>query len=90
MRQVTSSFTDDLKEFAVEGENASGKRVSLGKILSQQWNCGIALIDISKVDKLGGNTKYFIGDKRAIIWQPTWLDMERKRNNNQSDEKPEL
>ena len=34
MRQVTSSFTDDLKEFAVEGENASGKRVSLGKILS--------------------------------------------------------
>ena len=48
---------------------------------------------MTKLDKLGGNVKYFIGEHRALVWQPTWLDMERKRttssdnDNNEEEEK---
>jgi len=82
LRLINNEFTGDLVDQEVEGHDTiTGKVVKLGKIVSSQLNCGIALVDLSKVDKLGGNTRYSVGSShRAIIWSPTWLDIVRKNN----------
>ena len=72
------TFDQNVMDLPVEGiDNISGKKVQLGKVISQHWNTGIALIDIPKMDKLGGNAKYTIAGHRPMIWSPTWLDMIR-------------
>jgi len=78
MRLVDTNFNNKLQDLTFTGEDQN-KEVKLGKVISQYYNCGIALIDISKVDKLGGNALYRLGDHRAVVWQPTWLDMVRKK-----------
>ena len=49
--------------------------VKLGKVLSSYRNCGIAMINIGELDKLGGNTIYRLSDYRLLMWQPTWLEI---------------
>jgi hypothetical protein len=50
----------------------------LGKTISQYKNCGIAIMDIAKLDKLGLKTKCVIGEHRALVWLPSWLEDIRK------------
>ena len=49
--------------------------MKIGKVLTNKYNCGIALVDMTKLDKIGTNAEYRLDDYRVIIWQPMWLDM---------------
>jgi hypothetical protein len=42
--------------------------MKIGKILSQKYNCGIALVDMTKLDQIGANAEYKLDDYRVIIW----------------------
>ena len=49
--------------------------MKLGKVLISKHNIGIALIDLTKMDKLGSNIRIYLDDYKVMLWQPTWLDM---------------
>ena len=67
----------DILKTNIEEKN----EMKLGKVLGHEYNCGIALIDIGKMDMIGTNAQYNLSDYRVIIWQPNWLSMERAKYN---------
>jgi hypothetical protein len=77
LHYINEQFNLDIKKLPLTGEDISGNLVRLGKVVSQNSNIGLALVDINKLDALGGNAKYTIGNYRVIVWQPEWLDMVR-------------
>lgn len=62
----------DLKGEVIVDEN--GKK--LGKVLTSQFNVGVALIDLNRLNTNGPNHAYQLSGYRALLWQPTWLDMQ--------------
>jgi len=52
------------------------KPVRLGKVLATTKNIGVAMIDITKLDELGTNTKYLLDDYEIALWQPSWLEVD--------------
>ena len=84
LAQVDKSFDLDLK-----GEQIVSQGKKLGKILTNKFNCGIALVDINKVDKLGANLEYNVSDYRVLLWQPMWLDMQLNREIQEEDDTEE-
>ena len=40
-------------------------------MLSSQYNSGIGLIDMTKINK---NTELFLSDYRALLWEPEWIE----------------
>lgn len=84
------SFTDNISTLVVTGtDNTTKQQITLGKILTQRNNIGIAVVDITKVDKLGGNTKFNIGPYRALMWQPIWLDAVKSRKYQETNDNQE-
>ena len=41
--------------------------MKIGKVLVNKYNCGIALVDVTKLDKIG-NAEYRLDDYRVILW----------------------
>jgi folate-binding protein YgfZ len=70
MQHVDKSFDMELKS-----EEIRFGGTKIGKVLANKFNCGVALIDINKLDKIGANAEYRLDEYRVLIWQPTWLDM---------------
>ena len=71
------SHVDRGFDINLKGENiidTKGKK--LGKVFAQQNNVGIALVDLARLNKNGPNHEYKLGDFRAYLWQPIWLDMQ--------------
>lgn len=60
--------------FARKGDDSS-KAVKIGKVIAAKYNIGIALVDLTKIDKLGSSIRIFLDDYKVMLWQPTWLDM---------------
>ena len=73
-----SEFKQAVLNVPVVGEDSAGNMVPLGKVLTQINNIGIAMVDINKLDSLGGNAKYTIGSNRAVVWHPDWLEIEQR------------
>jgi len=72
---VDTGFNVDLKDKEIL--DVKGKK--LGKIISSAKNVGIALVDLNRLNKNGPNHEYFVmGDFRTYLWQPVWLDMALK------------
>ena len=72
-----SGIDRDFDGFDLKGEiilDAKGKK--LGKVLASQYNVGVAMIDLNKLNANGPNHAYKLSGYRAIMWQPTWLDMQ--------------
>ena len=66
---IDKSFDIDVKGEKILGIGTEQKKpLSLGKILTNKYNTGIALIDLTKLDKLGSNAKYNLDDYRLILW----------------------
>ncbi len=85
MRTLDRSFTDDMKG----SDLRDSKGTKVGKVLAMQYNCGTALIDLPRIYKNGVNEKYFIGDKRTILWQPPWLQLiQMQEEEQESDTEP--
>ena len=59
-----------------DGDTETAETVKLGKVIKNHGNCGIAMIDIGKLDNLGGNTIYKMSGFRILMWQPEWLEIE--------------
>ena len=60
----------------LKGENiVDEKGKKLGKVLTNSTNMGVALVDLTKLNKNGSNHKYSIAEHRAFLWQPAWMDM---------------
>lgn len=71
------SYVDRGFDINLKGEtilDAKGKK--LGKVFAQQNNVGIALVDLARLNLNGPNHEYKLGDFRAYLWQPMWLDMQ--------------
>ena len=51
----------------------------IGKMIVNHKNIGVALLDIEKIDSLGGNKAYFLDDFRLLTWQPSWLKIEDQK-----------
>ena len=62
-------------DLPIVSEIIQGGGMKIGKVLTNKFNCGIALVDVTKLDKIGANAEYKLDDYRVIIWQPMWLDM---------------
>ena len=62
-------------DIPIVSEIIQSSGMKIGKVLAHKYNCGIALVDITKLDKIGANAEYRLDDYRVIIWQPTWIDM---------------
>jgi hypothetical protein len=75
----------------IVNEEIHGGGMKIGKVIASKYNCGIALIDITKLDKIGANAEFKMDDYRVILWQPMWLDMvhSRKAKYDEDDEKME-
>mmetsp|Transcript_19163 Transcript_19163/g.32667 ORF Transcript_19163/g.32667 Transcript_19163/m.32667 type:complete len:87 (-) Transcript_19163:137-397(-) len=61
--------------------NPTLKTLKLGKVIQNKFNSGIALIDMTKLDKLGANAVYNLSDYKALLWQPMWLDLKIDEEN---------
>ena len=71
LRNKDASYTHDIIGQEIKDEKG-GK---IGKILAQQYNAGVAIIDLPRLYKQKQNALYYINDKKCIIWQPTWLKL---------------
>ncbi len=80
---VDFGFNIDLK--GQEIQDGRGKK--LGKVIACQNNVGVALVDLAKLNKNGPTHEYrLLGDFRAYLWQPVWLDMSLKPSEEQEDD----
>ena len=43
---------------------------------------GIALVDMTKLDAIGGNRNLWLDDFRMFLWQPMWVEFKRRRSLN--------
>ena len=76
LENVDKSFDLEIKGEQIFGKKGEdGKLVKIGKVLASKHNIGIALIDLTKLDKLGSQVRIFLDDYKVMLWQPTWLDM---------------
>jgi hypothetical protein len=64
---VDSGFNLDLKGLDIRDPKAK----KVGKILAQEKNFGIALVDLSK---LPDGQEFNIDGFRTYLWQPAWLE----------------
>lgn len=53
-------------------------------MLVNHKNIGIALLDLDKMDKYGGNKAYFLDDFRVLTWQPTWLPIDHRKSKSEN------
>lgn len=81
--QVDSGFNINLK-----GEEIlDGKGKKLGKIIACEKNMGIALVDVNRLNKNGQNHEYkTLHDFRTYLWQPVWLDVALKTEDDLEQE----
>ena len=56
-----------------EIKDAKGKR--LGRVLTTHANLGIAMVDLSRLNKNGPEHEYTLEGLRALLWQPVWMDI---------------
>ena len=72
---LDKDFDLDLKGEEIFGsrEGESKKPVKLGKVLTNRYNSAVALLDASKMDKLGPDATYHLSDYQVIVWQAPWL-----------------
>ncbi|CDW76044.1 aminomethyl transferase [Stylonychia lemnae] len=71
LRNKDDQFTEDLTGLEIKDEKG-GK---IGKILASQYNAGVAMIDLLKLYNQKQNAKFFLNDRRVMLWQPTWLKL---------------
>ena len=81
MQHIDTTF-----EMPIVNEEIQGGGMKIGKVIANKFNCGIALIDITKLDKIGANAELKMDDYRVILWQPMWLDMVHSRKTNYDEE----
>lgn len=75
----------DLNLKTQEIVDSKGKK--LGKVIAQQNNVGIALVDLARLNKNGPNHEYrLLGDFRTYLWQPLWLEMALKPSEELQDD----
>ena len=82
---IPSSYIDigfDIKLKNEEIKDSKGKK--LGKVISAEKNMGLALVDLNRLNLNGPNHEYrILNDFRTFLWQPIWLDMALKLDNEQ-------
>jgi hypothetical protein len=52
----------------IVNEEIHGGGMKIGKVIANKYNTGIALIDITKLDKIGANAEFKMDDYRVILW----------------------
>ena len=57
----------------MEIRDSGGKK--LGKILASRHNLGVALVDLTRLNKNGPNHEYSIDGHQSYLWQPVWMDI---------------
>ena len=69
IHHVDKSFDIDVKGEVIQGRGTGQKKdIKLGKVLRSKYNTGIALVDLTKLDKVGSNAEYILDDYRLILW----------------------
>ena len=51
-----------------KGDKEKMTEIKLGKVLAHKYNIGLALVDITKIDKLGKDAVYTLSDYKMMIW----------------------
>ena len=66
LENVDKSFDLEIKGEQIFGKKGEdGKLVKIGKVLASKHNIGIALIDLTKLDKLGSQVRIFLDDYKV-------------------------
>lgn len=74
-----ATYADEEFDINIKGlEIRDQKGKKLGKVLAQEKNIGIAMVDLNKLNKNGANHEYKLEGFRTYLWQPEWLDMALK------------
>eukprot|EP00347_Sterkiella_histriomuscorum_P020088 403339151 len=81
LKQFNPDFTSKLVDAEVQTE----KKVTVGKVLANQFNAGIAMMNLPKLLQQTPETRYFIQDKPVMLWQPAWQKI-RKIDTSEQDE----
>jgi len=84
MSMIDRSFEVEL----VGQEIKDQKGGKIGKILGSQYNVGTAVFDLPRLFKNGVDAKYFLGDKKVIMWQPVWLKLQNQPEGEEEEPQP--
>lgn len=78
LNHCNKDFKDNLVDAEVKTEN----HVIVGKVMAQQWNAGVAMINLPKLMQQTPETRYFVNNYPVLLWQSAWQRMRDLRDKN--------